>query len=147
AVYRIMSDLKQISDQSPDGVSAAPSDKRNLLNWTATIVGPDETPFEGGIFNLSISFTEHYPEQPPKIKFTTDIFHPNVYPDGSICLDILTTRWSPVHTLYSILTSIQSLLTDENPDSPANPEAANLYISDRKAYRRRVRLYVERSSN
>ncbi|GAM16902.1 hypothetical protein SAMD00019534_000770 [Acytostelium subglobosum LB1] len=138
-----MSDLKQMKDEPPDGVSASPIDSRNLMHWTATIVGPEDSAFEGGIFNLSMLFSDMYPNVPPKVHFTTDIFHPNVYTDGSICLDILANKWSPVYSVCSLLTSIQSLLADENPNSPANPEAAKLYVSDRKAYRRRVRYWME----
>ena len=67
--------------------------------------------------------------------------------DGNICLDIIADKWSPVYTVGSILTSIQSLLTDPNIDSPANPEAAQLYTTDRKAYNRKVRACAEDSMN
>jgi ubiquitin-protein ligase len=67
--------------------------------------------------------------------------------DGNICLDIIADKWSPVYTVGSILTSIQSLLTDPNTDSPANPEAAQLYQNDRKAYNRKVRICSEESIN
>ncbi|EFA79905.1 hypothetical protein PPL_06725 [Heterostelium album PN500] len=147
AMIRLMSDLKQMKEEPPEGVSAEPVDSRNLMNWTGLIIGPENSPFEGGIFQLSLNFNESYPDQPPKIKFVTPIFHPNVYADGAICLDILTNKWSPVYSVSSILTSIQSLLSDENPNSPANPEAANLFIKDKKEYRKRVRQCVDRSIN
>ena len=74
-----------------------------------------------------MEFSEDYPNKPPKIKFLTKMFHPNIYNDGSICLDILSHMWSPVYDVASILTSIQSLLTDPNVNSPANNEAAQMY--------------------
>jgi ubiquitin-protein ligase len=49
-----------------------------------------------------------------------------VYSDGTLCLDIIQDSWSPCHNICSILTSIQSLLTDPNCASPANPEAAQV---------------------
>lgn len=68
-----------------------------------------------------------------------------VYADGGICLDILQNQWSPIYDIAAILTSIQSLLTDPNPDSPANVEAARLYQENRREYDRRVAEVVESS--
>ena len=73
------------------------------------------------------------------------VYHPNIYPDGSLCLDIIGERWNPTFTMGTLLASIQSLLSDPNPDSPANPEAARVFESDRKEYNRRVRRVAERS--
>ena len=88
---------------------------------------PDDTPWEDGTFRLQLEFTEDYPNKAPTVKFVTRLFHPNVYADGSICLDILQNQWSPIYDISAILTSIQSLLCDPNPNSPANSEAARLY--------------------
>ena len=71
------------------------------------------------------------------------MFHPNIYNDGSICLDILQNMWSPVYDISSILTSIQSLLCDPNPLSPANNEAAELFHKNYKEYVQRVKEIVE----
>ena len=73
------------------------------------------------------------------------MFHPNVYSDGSLCLDIIQDNWSMIYTVSSILTSIQSLLTDPNANSPANPEAAKMYTENVKEYRKRVRKIAQRS--
>lgn len=68
-----------------------------------------------------------------------------VYADGQICLDILQNQWSPIYDVAAILTSIQSLLTDPNPNSPANSEAARLYVDNRKVYERKVREMIEKT--
>ena len=73
------------------------------------------------------------------------MFHPNIYADGKICLDILQNQWSPIYDISAILTSIQSLLSDPNPASPANAEASQLYERDRREYNKRVRAVVESS--
>jgi len=73
------------------------------------------------------------------------MWHPNVFSDGGLCLDMLQDNWSPIYTVASILTAIQSLLTDPNPASPANPEAASLYSNNPKEYRKRVRRVATRS--
>ena len=73
------------------------------------------------------------------------VFHPNVYADGTLCMNVLQEQWSPINTICSLLVSIQSLLTDPNPASPANPEAAQLYMQDKVAYHRRVRRCAQKS--
>lgn len=126
-------------DDPPAGVSAGPISEDNMFQWQATIVGPDETPWEGGMFALRLTFPDEYPIKAPKVRFTCEMWHPNVYPDGTLCLDILQDAWAPVYTVSSMLSSIQSLLTDPNTDSPANVECARQYVKNRKEYKRRVR--------
>ena len=114
-------------------------------------------------------FEEQYPNKPPGVKFISQMFHPNVYGTGELCLDILQNRWSPTYDVAAILTSIQryaslsftntppltieifdadvecSLLNDPNTSSPANVEASNLYKDNRREYVKRVRETVEKS--
>ncbi|GAC97043.1 hypothetical protein PHSY_004627 [Pseudozyma hubeiensis SY62] len=113
--------------------------------WNAVIFGPADTPFEDGTFKLVLTFDESYPNKPPTVKFLSKMFHPNVYANGELCLDILQNRWSPTYDVAAILTSIQSLLHDPNPNSPANAEAASLYRENMKEYVRRVKATVEAS--
>jgi ubiquitin-conjugating enzyme E2 A len=104
---------------------------------------PEGTPYEDGTFHLTLNFDETYPNNPPKCKFQTPMFHPNIYTDGNICLDILQNRWSPTYDVAALLTSIQSLLPDPNPSSAANGQAATLFNSNRGAFQARVRETVE----
>jgi len=90
-------------------------------------------------------FTEEYPNKPPTVRFVSKMFHPNVYDNGSICLDILQNRWSPTYDVSAILTSIQSLLDEPNPNSPANSVAAQLYEENRREYEKMVAAIVEQS--
>ena len=144
AVKRIMHDLKKISKANLDQISASP-DGDDIMNWTCLIFGPDDTIWEGGIFQLKMTFDENYPIRPPKVIFTTEMFHPNIFADGSICLDILKDQWSSVYSVSTILLAIQSLLTDPNPNSPANVKAAQLYLHNKKEYNRMVRQYTQKS--
>ena len=117
----------------------APADRDRLRIFSA------DTPFEDGTFKLLLTFDESYPNKPPTVKFLSRMFHPNVYANGELCLDILQNRWSPTYDVAAILTSIQSLLHDPNPNSPANAEAAQLYRENMKEYVRRVKATVEES--
>lgn len=96
----------RLQEDPPTGVSGAPTDN-NIMIWNAVIFGPHDTPFEDGTFKLTIEFTEEYPNKPPTVRFVSKVFHPNVYADGGICLDILQNRWSPTYDVSAILTSIQ----------------------------------------
>mmetsp|Transcript_740 Transcript_740/g.1660 ORF Transcript_740/g.1660 Transcript_740/m.1660 type:complete len:211 (-) Transcript_740:245-877(-) len=144
AKRRLMRDFRRLQQDPPQGVTGAPEES-DILKWNAVIFGPDDTPWEGGTFKLTLEFTEDYPNKPPKVVFVTKMFHPNIYANGQICLDILQNQWSPIYDIAAILTSIQSLLTDPNPNSPANVEAAKLYQSNRREYDRKVMQFVEES--
>lgn len=106
-----MIDPHQMS--STPGISAFPQDG-NLLSWTGTIKGPEDTYYDGLTFKLSLEFPSNYPMSPPTVLFTTPMFHPNVDMAGRICLDILKDKWSAVYNVQSILLSLQSLLGEPN---------------------------------
>jgi ubiquitin-conjugating enzyme E2 I len=88
---------------------------------------------------------QEYPTKPPKCKFVPPLFHPNVYPSGTICLDILdeAENWKPAITVKEILLGIQTLLDEPNQNSPAQAEAYQLYRKDRDQYERKVRAIVK----
>ncbi|KAJ7952699.1 Ubiquitin-conjugating enzyme E2 2 [Quillaja saponaria] len=146
AQLRLMSDLKSIINEPPEGCSASPMSDENLFVWSATIFGPDETPWEGVVFSLRLTFGDSYPEMPPRVRFTSEMFHPN---GRKVLINRANGNsedaWSPCHNVSTILTSVQSLLTDPNPASPANPEAAQFYQHDIQAYNKRVRCCARRS--
>ena len=95
------------------GISAFPS-STSLLNWTATLQGPKDTPYQDLTFKLSLEFPNNYPYSPPTILFRTPISHPNVDFSGRICLDILKEKWSAVMNVQGVLLSLQSLLGEPN---------------------------------
>eukprot|EP00275_Glaucocystis_incrassata_P002080 EC124719.1.p1 GENE.EC124719.1~~EC124719.1.p1 ORF type:complete len:133 (+),score=6.60 EC124719.1:203-601(+) len=111
-----------------------------------------------GMFNAIMSFPKDYPVSPPKMKFTSEMWHPNVYPDGRVCISILhppgndpygyesaAERWSPVHTVETILLSIISLLSSPSDESPANIDAAKEWRENKEEFKRKVRRVVQRS--
>ena len=139
-----MRDFKRLVTDPPAGICATPEED-DILSWHGVIFGPEDTPWEGGTFKVTLQFSEEYPNKAPVVKFVSRMFHPNIYQNGSICLDILQNLWSPIYDVSGILTSIQSLLSDPNPASPANGEAARLYTENKREYARRVREVVEQS--
>ncbi|CAH1431692.1 unnamed protein product [Lactuca virosa] len=143
---RLMRDFKRLQQDPPAGISGAPQDN-NIMLWNAVIFGPDDSPWDGGTFKLALQYSEDYPNKAPTVRFVSRMFHPNIYADGSICLDILQNQWSPIYDVAAILTSIQSLLCDPNPNSPANSEAARAFSENKREYNRRVREIVEQSWN
>merc|ERR1712031_85717 len=104
------------------------------MGWQATIMGPPDSPYQNGVFFLNINFPSDYPFKPPKVAFTTKIYHCNVNANGAICLDILKDQWSPALTISKVLLSISSLLTDPNPSDPFVPEIANMLKTDKKRH-------------
>jgi ubiquitin-conjugating enzyme E2 D/E len=133
ATKRINKELQDLQKAPPTNISFAPSDLGDLFRWDATIVGPADSPFAGGLFRLKLEIPQEYPFKPPKVSFATKIYHPNVN-DGRICLDILSSQWSPALTLGKVMLSVSSLLTDPNADDPLNPEVAHLYKTNRTKY-------------
>uniref|UniRef100_A0AAX7TB26 E2 ubiquitin-conjugating enzyme n=1 Tax=Astatotilapia calliptera TaxID=8154 RepID=A0AAX7TB26_ASTCA len=115
-----------------------------VFHWQATITGPNDSPYHGGVFFLSVHFPTDYPFKPPKVAFTTKIYHPNINSNGSICLDILRSQWSPALTVSKVLLSICSLLCDPNPDDPLVPDIAHIYKSDRQKYNKIAREWTQR---
>jgi ubiquitin-conjugating enzyme E2 D/E len=107
-------------------------------------MGPAESPFAGGVFQLIIHFPTDYPFKPPKIAFTTKMYHPNINSAGAICLDILKDQWSPALTISKVLLSILSLLTDPNPNDPLDPDIAQVYTNNRVLYDCKAREWTER---
>ncbi|KAJ3117750.1 E2 SUMO-conjugating protein ubc9 [Phlyctochytrium bullatum] len=144
-ITRLTEERKQWRKDHPYGFWAKPdknSDNTlNLLSWKVGIPGKANTPWEGGVYTLHINFPEDYPQKPPKCKFVPPLFHPNVYPSGTVCLSILNEEqdWKPAITLKQILLGIQDLLDDPNPDSPAQQEAYVMFKRDKAGYVKKVK--------
>ncbi|CAK5275894.1 unnamed protein product [Mycena citricolor] len=129
------------------GITAAPHDD-NLRYFDVTIQGPDGSPFQQGIFKLELFLPEEYPMAPPKVRFLTKIYHPNIDKLGRICLDILKgliacpstslranegiDKWSPALQIRTVLLSVQALLSAPNPDDPLAPDVAKHYKENEK---------------
>lgn len=162
-------DRKQWRRDHPFGFFAKPVRGSNgvvdLKSWEVGIPGREKTIWEGGLFKLTLTFPDEYPTKPPKCegffgasnhnrtgdaddvlgRFVPPLFHPNVYPSGTVCLSILNEEegWKPAITIKQILLGIQDLLNDPNPESPAQADAYNLFKKDRAAYDRKIKSIVK----
>ncbi|GAB4814970.1 hypothetical protein N2152v2_002016 [Parachlorella kessleri] len=150
--------LKDLTKNPVEGFSAGLLDDSNLFEWAVTILGPPDTLYEGGFFNAILKFPKDYPQSPPDCRFTSEMWHPNVFPDGRVCISILhppgddqygyeqaNERWSPVHSVESIVLSIISMLSSPNDESPANIDAAKQWREDKDGFKKRVARIVRKS--
>lgn len=121
-----------------------PDGSLDLMSWEAAVPGKDGTIWEGGEYYLTLQFSEDYPAKPPKCQFSPVLFHPNIYPSGTVCLSILNEEkdWRPTISVKQMLLAIQDLLDNPNCKDPAQREPFELFERDREAYKRKVRSEV-----
>ena len=141
---RILREIKDLEMDPPGNCTAGPIDDSNLFHWKGQIVGPTDSPYEGGLFELDIHFPADYPFRPPKVTFATKVYHPNINSQGGICLDILKDQWTPALSIGKVLLSISSLLTDANPRDPLMPEIARQYEGHREVFNKTAREWTLR---
>jgi len=146
-IKRLKSEISELTTSPPANCSAGPLDENNIFQWQGTIIGPEGSPYEGGIFYLRIDFSNDYPFKPPKIIFVTKIYHCNINSSGSICLDILKDQWSPALTISKVLLSICSLMNEPNPDDPLVQDIANLYKSNKIEHDMRAKMFTLEYAN
>jgi ubiquitin-conjugating enzyme E2 I len=150
ASARLREERKAWRKDKPFGFWARPATAKDgtmdLMKWEAGIPGKDGTIWEGGEYFLTLQFSEDYPSKPPKCQFSPVLFHPNIYPSGTVCLSILNEEkdWRPSITIKQMLLSIQALLDNPNNSDPAQKEPFELFASDKAAYELRVRKEVRK---
>ncbi|KAJ5073183.1 hypothetical protein M0811_08440 [Anaeramoeba ignava] len=157
ASNHLLKQFRELSKNPVDGFSAGLIDD-DPFNWEITVIGPTDTLYEGGIFRATLAFPDNYPNYPPKMKFISEMWHPNIYKDGTVCISILhqpgkdewgyedeSERWLPVHSVESILISVISMLSSPNDQSPANIDAAVEWRQNPKIFKRKVYRTVARS--
>uniref|UniRef100_G3NZ66 UBC core domain-containing protein n=1 Tax=Gasterosteus aculeatus aculeatus TaxID=481459 RepID=G3NZ66_GASAC len=140
ALSRLSQERKAWRKDHPFGFVAVPTKNpdgtMNLMNWECAIPGKKGTLWEGGLYKLRMLFKDDYPSSPPKCKFEPPIFHPNVYPSGTVCLSILEEDkdWRPrlPHTRISIIVQIKQLIYKPNDNA------------NRMDYEKRVRAQAKK---
>lgn len=148
AIKRITKELKNLQQDPPDHCSVGLIDDKDMLNCQVTITGPPDSPYDKCVFFLSIKFPPEYPFKPPDVTFVTKIYHPNIEPNGSICLDILYSdwMWSPALNIHAVLLSIVSLLTAPNLEDFlwVIPEIAEVYKHNRETFYKYAKEWTEK---
>ena len=130
-----VTELKDIPVLQKLGIEIYYPDPEDICHLRVGFLGPEGTPYEGGWFIIDYEYDRaSTPFRPPKLKFLTPIYHPNISEDGKISLDILSYNWSPALTMAKVIMSIMSLLNDPNADDPINLEAGMLYNSDNATF-------------
>ncbi|KAI9141096.1 ubiquitin-conjugating enzyme [Paraphysoderma sedebokerense] len=158
ALKRLMTEYKELTVNAPEGITAGPISEDSFFEWEALIAGPPGTPYENGMFSAVLKFPADYPLSPPSMKFTCDMFHPNVYKDGTVCISILhppgedpnmyessSERWSPVQSVEKILLSVVSMLAEPNDESGANIDACKIWRNDKNEFNKIVQDTVRKS--
>ncbi|KAF2708290.1 ubiquitin-conjugating enzyme E2 N [Pleomassaria siparia CBS 279.74] len=140
---RIIKETQRLAEDAVPGISAVPHDD-NLRYFDVTIDGPSQSPYEGGVFKAELFLPDDYPMTPPKIRFLTRIYHPNIDRLGRICLDVLKSNWSPALQIRTILLSIQALLGAPNPDDPLANDVAQAWKQDEQAAIQTAREWTEK---
>ncbi len=150
---RLMNEYQQYLKDPNPYYSLVPQED-NMFIWDVLLFGPVSTIFEGGIYKCQFIFNKEYPNKPPEFKFISNLFHPNIYPDGKVCISILhegkdqyeyehvSERWNPSHSVNSILLSILSILSSPNFDSPANVDASILWRNNWSEYKKIIYKHI-----
>jgi len=151
--------LKELVKNPIEGFKVELVDESNLFEWRVWLKGPSGTEYEGGVFKAVMTFPEDYPISPPGLRVLSDFWHPNVYPDGKVCISILHTpdpmnpeerpeeTWRPIQTVESILVSVCSMLSDPNFSSPANIDASVELRKNPDVYKKRIFKPLNKSQN
>jgi len=154
----LMRQLKELTKNPVEGFSAGLVDDSNPFKWEVMIMGPPDTPYEGGFFQATMTFPTDYPNLPPDMRFVSEFWHPNVYQDGRVCISILhapgddqygyeksSERWRPIHSIESIIVSVIAMIASPNDESPANIDAAKMWRENNAEFNKKVKKCVRRS--
>lgn len=141
---RIMKEMQAVKDDPEAHITLEFINESDIHHLKGSFLGPPGTPYENGKFIVDIEVPMEYPFKPPKMKFDTKVYHPNISSvTGAICLDILKNAWSPVITLKSALISLQALLQSPEPNDPQDAEVAQHYLRDRESFNKTATLWTK----
>ena len=143
-LLRLNKEVTRLTSSPPEGVSAWPAgDGSSLQHLEARLIGPEDTPYEGGVFALDVSVPDRYPFEPPRVRFVTPVYHPNIDAAGRICLDTLKSgqkgAWRPSLNISTVLQSVRLLLSEPNGDDGLMADVTEQFKHDREGFEREAR--------
>ena len=140
---RLNREIKRLVENPPEGIICYTTDSDQLNFLSISVIGPHGSPYEGSIFELELEIPDRYPFVPPRLKFVTPVYHPNIDTQGRICMDLLKMPpnggWKPTISLENLIVAVQSLLGNPNPDDPLMVEIAEEYRFNKKEFERKAR--------
>lgn len=144
---RLKRELHMLATEPPPGITCW-QDKDQMDDLRAQILGGANTPYEKGVFKLEVIIPERYPFEPPQIRFLTPIYHPNIDSAGRICLDVLKLppkgAWRPSLNIATVLTSIQLLMSEPNPDDPLMADISSEFKYNKPVFLKNARQWTEK---
>ncbi|XP_024073707.1 ubiquitin-conjugating enzyme E2 T-like isoform X1 [Terrapene carolina triunguis] len=147
---RLKRELHLLTTEPPPGIMFW-QNKNRMDDLRAQILGGTNTPYDKGVFNLEVVVPERYPFEPPKIRFLTPIYHPNIDSAGRICLDVLRLppkgAWRPSLNISTLLTSIQLLMSEPNPDDPLMADISSEYKYNKEVFIRNAKQWTEKHAS
>ena len=145
---RIMKEYQDLQKNQKENTVTVWMIDNDIHHWKGKIHGPIDTCYAGGVFIIDIVIPNDYPFKPPKMKFDTKIWHPNISSvTGAICLDILKNEWTPALTIRTALISLQALMCEPVPDDPQDAVVAKEYLTDIKKFNEKAKQWVEEYAN
>jgi ubiquitin-conjugating enzyme E2 D/E len=144
ALRRIQKELRDLRQSAPCNCSVKQFDDDDIYHWTATLPGPEGTPYEGGLFSLDIGFSREYPFKPPRVKFTTRIYHPSISSRGELLTCMLYDDWSPALTVSKVFMEIVCMLNDPDPTRVFDHQIAEEFKNNRELFNETARDWTKR---
>eukprot|EP00826_Nyctotherus_ovalis_P004100 TRINITY_DN1084_c0_g2_i3.p1 TRINITY_DN1084_c0_g2~~TRINITY_DN1084_c0_g2_i3.p1 ORF type:complete len:169 (+),score=53.80 TRINITY_DN1084_c0_g2_i3:53-559(+) len=159
SALRLANELKALQQGTDQGFSVGLRSESNIYVWDICFEGPSGSLYQGGFYKAELVFPSTYPNEPPVMRFLTEMWHPNIYPDGKVCISILHSpgtdplnpqelaeeRWRPILGVEAITVSVISMLGDPNLSSPANVDAAKQYKEHYEDYKKKVKRLAMKS--
>ncbi|TKY85948.1 hypothetical protein EX895_004773 [Sporisorium graminicola] len=141
-IKSLLRELTHLASNPSDDIRVSLSES-DILSFSGWIRGPSGTPYASGFFRITFDFTDiDFPANPPRCRFATPIFHPNVSKAGEICVSSLKKDWKREYGVERILTTIKCLLIEPNADSALDAEASRLMQEDWESYAETARLWT-----
>ena len=155
SLIAIKNEYKDLKDNplTNFGVSLNIPNPNDISHWICTLIGPQDTPYAGGLFYLDILFPKDYPKQQPEVKFVTPIYHINVNhinqpgcPLGHVCISTLNW-WKPTNKIREVLSDIFALFYMGNPKSPYGLDRQTEMMNNLPLYENKIRYFTKKYAN